>query len=904
MDWTARVKAAFEDRPLPDDDVIEELAQHAAALYQAARAEGCVTDEANARVERQLATWTRDGSLLHRRRRRTAAPVPPPTMPSGRRWPGSFTWLADVRFALRLLGRERGYALLVIGTMALGISAVTVLFSIAYGVLLKPLPWPESDRLIRLYESREGATRPATRFTNAAYLAWQERPTTIEGLGGWSVSRRIVTIGRTRERVPVIGATPTLFGVLRVRPVLGSLFATRDGAPADEREVLISRGLWQQRFGGRHDVLGRTIDIDGDGYHLVGVVPDRFPFIEDDANIWIPFRIKPVLGPEPGMRSLSMFGAIARLRPGATAPQAAAEGTSRGRTAPDAGPVAMAVFGSNGPVIVTTESLLDSIAGEVRPALVVLMAAVILLLVTATANVASLQLARALQRRREMAVRSAIGAPAPRLMRQLLTENVLLGAMGGITGLTLAAWVHRALPWLLPSQFPRAADVSMDWRVAAFTALVGIATGLAFGLAPALHARRVDLVSTLNEDASAPVGVSVRTRVARARSAIMAAQIAVACVLLVGAVLLARSFSALASAPRGYDASNVLTCRVVMPDTSFTPAARDNAMRALLARLQSRPEVRRVAFTTAMPLASGDIVASFPMRSPRTGADVQVSTTLRYVSPDYFAALGIRILEGRPFTANDNETAPRAVVVNRTFARRYLDDTPLDDAVPGRKNDQEVKARVVGIIDDVRQEGMSDPVQPELYRSMLQSNEAMEFDYPLLVVRTAGDPLKLAPEVRALVSSVAPSALVEKVESMEAKLGESLARPRLYAVLLVVFATAALLIAAVGLFGVLAYSVTLRSREIGVRTALGASPRAIVLLVLRQSARVTAIGLIAGLAIAYVAGQSLGSFLYGIRPHDAASFASVAVVLLLAAALATVGPARRAASVDPLTVLK
>ncbi|HSL22257.1 MAG TPA: ABC transporter permease [Vicinamibacterales bacterium] len=899
MDYRDRIRAEFAGRPAPDEDVIEELAEHAAALYRSARAEGCSREEAERRLQGQLSAWTQDAARLQRRTRRLPAPVPPPAWGAGIAGAGD-----DVRYALRTMRREPGQASLVVATIALGIAAATVLFSVTYAVLLKPLPWPEADRLVRLYESRQGATRPPAYFTNAAYLAWRERPATIEALGGWSVSRRIVRAGGEPERMPVVAVTPSLFDVLRARPERGSLFARDGDTPTDARQALISRGFWLQRFGGRADALGRVLELDGERFRLVGIMPERFAFPDRESRIWVPFRIRPVIGPESGSRSLSMFGALARLRPGVTPAQAAAEASARGRSAPDAGPVAVAVFGSNGPVEVTAVALVDAMAGEVRPALAIFMGAVALLLATGIANVAGLQLARAVARRREIAVRAAIGAGGARLMRQLLTESVLLGVFGGAAGLALAAWLHRALPSLLPADFPRIGDVALDWRVASFAIGSSVLAGALFGLLPALQARRVDLVATLNEDALAPVGASMRTPVARARAAIMACQIAVACVLLVGAVLLARSFLALSRADRGYDPANVLTARVVLPEGSFTPAARAEALRVLLERLRALAGVRRAAFSNALPLSGGEMLASFPMRSPRTGAEVQVQTSVRHVSPDYFAAMGIRLKQGRGFLETEDERMPLVRVVNEAFARRYLDATPIGERLPAARADTPVEAVVVGVIEDVREGSITAPPQPEMYVSSRQLPTGVLHDDPMVVLRTAWAPAGLVPELRALLRDVAPGALLENVMTMEDRLRADLARPRLYAVLLGAFAAFAVLIAAVGLFGVLAYVVAQRSREIGVRAALGATPRAIVALIVRQALWVSLAGIIAGLAISLVAVRWLATLLYGVEPRDGASFAVVAVALLVLSALATWVPARRAASVDPLKVLR
>jgi putative ABC transport system permease protein len=900
VDWDDRIRRQFDGRQVPDDEVINELAHHAEAAYQHARAEGCSPEEAERRLQDQLSAWSRDASVLRRRARRAPAPPPPPAH-AGR----GLGLLQDARYAWRMMMRDRSHALLVIATMALGIAAATVLFGVTYGVLLKPLPWPEAERLVRLYETRQGSTRPAAFFTNATYLAWRESATTIDGLAAWSGSQRVVEAGGNRERMAIADVTPSLFDVLRVRPQFGSPFgAAPDGAPTDEKEVLLSHGLWQQRFAGSTAAVGQMLRIEGESYRVMGVMPPSFVFPEPDVRAWIPLRVQPVLGKEPGLRSLSMFGGIARLRQGATLEQAVAEATARGRTAPDPGMVAIAVFGSNGPVEITAVPLLDSIAGDVRPALMVFLVAVGLLLATATANVASLQLARALTRRREVALRSAIGAGAGRLVRQFVIESLLPGALGGVAGVLLAAWLTRVLPALLPADFPRVADIGVDWRVAGVALLIALAASVVFGLVPALQARRVDLVSALNEDSLAPVGASGRTPVARARAMIMAGQIAVACVLLVGAALLARSFVAMLQADRGYDSSSLLTARLVLPDSAFTPTARTEVLRGVLERLRHVPGVMHAAFTTSLPLAGGDMLSSFPMRSARTGQEVQIQTSMRHVSPGYFSALRVRLHAGRTFTDADSEDTEPVAIVNRTFARQYLDDSPLDERIPINRHGEVTSARVVGVIEDVRHGSAVDPPRPELYRAYRQLSDGVLHHDPMLLVRTSREPLALVPELRAIVRTTAAAGLIDNVRTMEERVMTSLSRPRLYAVLLGTFAAFALAIAGVGLFGVLAYTVAQRSREIGVRSALGATPRAIVALVVRQAVWVTAAGVLIGVAVAFAGVQALARFLYGVEPRDPLTFGAAAGLLLLVAAAASLVPARRAATVDPLKVLR
>jgi predicted permease len=905
MDWKTRVKSALTGAV--DDDVLEELAQHAAATYASARAEGCDAADAERRVDQQIAAWTSNRALLRRRPKRAAAVAPPAASTSGL---GSV--LQDARYAWRLLRHQPAYAALVVATMALGIAATTVLGSVAYGVLLKPLPWADAPRLVRLYETREGSTRRfRPMMTNLTYRAWRESSTTLDGLAAWS-GERVALAGQEHvARILIADVTPTLFPMLQAVPMLGRAFTAGDEEPGRPSIVVVSYGLWQQQFGGRADAIGQSLRLDATTYTVVGVMPASFVFPDRETRAWIPFYVEPVTTPGKGGFSISLFQAMGRLRSGVTPRQAAAEATARGRSVPDPGVVSMAVFGSNGPVDVTVVPMLEALTGDVKPAILVLFAAVLLLLVTATANVASLQLARATRRRREMAIRSALGAARGRLARQTLVENVLLGLLGGAAGLALAAVMHRALPTILPASFPRLDDLALGWRIQAFAVAISIVAGLGCGLLPALHVTRADVVPALSEDSLAPVGGGLRTRTARVRALIMAAQVAIACVLLVGASLLARSFVGLMRADLGYDASNLLTARLVLADGEYSPQRRLAILDEIVQRLSAAPGVTRAAYSNAIPFTSGEALSSFPVKR-RDGSSVQVQTGVRQVSPGYFAAMGQRVVEGREFGTADLAAIEPSVIVNREFSRKYLDGRAMGWSLPGQAKDKALPGTprpIVGVVDDTVRRNVTDTPQPEVYYTPSQRAGATSMQQILasdlnLIVRTSGDPGAFVPSLRAVVQGSVPAAPLESVMTMKDRVADSLSQPRLYAVLLGTFAVFALAIAGVGLFGVLSYTVALRAREIGVRTALGAQVRDIIGLVVGQSIAIAGAGVVLGLVASLWLTRALRNFLYGVTPHDLVSFAAVAAVLLIVAAAASIVPARRAARVDPVRVLR
>jgi putative ABC transport system permease protein len=897
MDWKTRIEAAFAADPrIPDHEVIEELAHYARSLYETARADGRSHEEADARVIQEVDRWRADASALRHRSRRAPVIEPPPAA-----GPSHFAGLAqDLRYAIRLLRRQPRFALLVSLTMALGICATTALFSVTYGVLIKPLPWPAAEDVVQLKETRGGNAPRFGAFTNAAYLAWREDASTIEGLAAWS--QRMVTLGGAGdpERVRITTASASLFPVLGLRPLIGDLFTERnESAPV----VVIAEGLWRQRFGADPAVLGKLVQLDGQAYTIIGVLPDAFAFPDRQSRAWVPFVVRPASG-----NFLSMFNAIARLKPGVTAAQAAAEGTGRGRFAADTGMATTAIFGGAGPIEISAEPLRAALTTDVRQPLIVLLTAVVLLLVTATANVASLQLARATTRRREMAIRAALGAGSARVTRQLLVESLLLGFLGGGAGLALAWILHRVMPALLPADFPRIDDLGIDSVVVLFAVGTSVLTGVLFGLIPALRLRRLNLVESLSEDGAAPVGAGSRSRTAQARMIIMGGQVAIACVLLVGASLLGRSFLALLHADRGFDPADVMTARLSFPAAAYTEERRFAVVGQILDRLTAHPAVAHAGFTSELPLTPGGSSAAFSIPSRTGGGMVHVQASPRIVSPRFFSAIGMRLVAGRGFADSDTETSQIAVIVNRAFAQRYLGDAPLGVRLPmagySLATGESVESTVIGVVDDVRYLTAGTVSQPELYYSHRQFARRLRVPVVTLLVRTSNDPAPLAEAIRSAIREADAGLAPDAVRTLEERLMTTLARPRLYAVLLGGFAAFALAIAAVGLFGVLSYTVAQRSRELALRSALGARQVDIVSLVVRQGLAVTAAGLIAGMTGSLWLTRAIATQLYGVTTHDAVTYAVVPVVLSIVAALACFAPARRAARLDPLTVLR
>ena len=883
--WKARIAAALRDagRHL-DDDVLEELAQHAAAAFDAARGRGESEQDADTYMATLIATWVERADALARPEP-AAAPVPPPS--TGRLLGGLGR---DLRYGARVLLRQRGFALVAIGTIALAIGLTTTLFGVFDAVLLRPLPWPNANRLVRLSETHVGASRQiGLQMTSATYMPLVERTSaTMESVAGyWTGTVALVTDAGS-DSLQMTRVTPNLFPMLHAVPLHGRLFSA-DEAP----EVIASYGLWLERFGGALDAIGRPVRINGEAMTLVGVMPRAFLFPDRSTTLWRPIR-------NAGASPFSTLSVLGLLRPGATPAAAAAEATARAAAVSVSPNGLLAYFGSTGQAEIVAQAALDALTHEVRPGIIALFVAVALLLVTAIANIASLQLARATTRYREMAIRAALGAGTARLAQQLIVEQALLAAAGGGLGVALAFGLHRALPSVLPADFPRLADIGLGSSSLLFAIGLSAATGVVLGALPAFHLRRMRLTQTLTEAAAGAIG-GARQRV---RVGIMTGQIAIACTLLVGALLLARSFVTMVTEDRGFQPAHLLTARVTLPASS-APDARIDAVEDLVARIQSLPGSPIAAVTTGLPLSNSENISGFDMPSirPPVGVSINAHAVRSVVTSEYVRALGLRLITGRDFTpADDSAAAPKVVLVNHTFAAQYLTARAVGDRIRNFMTGDGIDFEVIGVVEDMQRKGLTDRIQPEIYSLLRQSVRPSSLQD--LVIRTTADPVRLAEPLRALVQQRIPDGTLGSVRTMEDRVLGSLARPRLYAVLIVAFAGSALAIAGIGLVGVLSYSVAQRTRELALRLALGARPAQVLRLVLAQGLAVTVVGITTGLGAAFILARYLSSLLYGVSTHDRLSFFGAPIALAVVAVAACVGPAVRALRVSPLTALR
>ncbi len=811
--------------------------------------------------------------------------------------------LRDLRHGLRLLRRDAGFAAVAILTLALGIGANTAIFSVVDAVLLRPLPFPHPEQLVSLRES--APTFPSMSVAYPDYLDWVKQNHVFSSLAAFQWDGYTLTGVGEPAAIPAGAVSASYFTTLGVPPLLGRTFSAADDQAGAGGTVVLSYKLWQQRFGGDRKWLGRAIDLDGQSYTIIGVMPPAFSgafsqFAGNDVGLWVAIGRKAGLpankflmnrGSHPGINGL------ARLRPGVTLAQARAAmdtiAQRLDRQYPD----------SNTGEGVNLMSLKERAVGDTRPALLALLAAVAFVLLIACANVANLQLARAATRRKEFAIRAALGAGRGRLIRHLLTESVALASLGGLLGLGLAAVLIALAPKILPAGVPRAAELGLDWRVLLFTLVLSLATGILFGLAPALHGPDRDLQGELKEGGRSSRGGVTGQRL---RGVLVAAEAALSLVLLLGAGLLLRSFWRLSRVNPGFATRGVLTFSVGLPQTRYPKDAQiADFFHQALARIAALPGVAAAGAIQPLPLGGSDWENSFQLPDrPKFPPGQVPSAHFAMVTPDYFRAMRIPLLRGRYFTDADNAGAPLVAIIDRGFAAKYW---PGRDAIGQRIAMDKDVLTVVGVVPHVMLEGLAGASLidklPQMYVPHAQhANNFMSF-----VLRAApgfADPGKLLAPAKAAIAALDPDLPVYDVKTMSAIVSASLGENRLSLILVGLFAFLALVLAAVGIYGVMSYMVAQQSHDLGLRMALGAQRGDVLRLVLGQGLRLAAAGLLAGILAALALGKVLVRFLFGVRPTDPPTFVAIALVLLAVALLACYLPARRATTVDPLVALR
>ncbi|HEX6966672.1 MAG TPA: ABC transporter permease [Gemmatimonadaceae bacterium] len=810
----------------------------------------------------------------------------------------------DLRDALRSLKRSPGVTLMIVLTLGLGLGGATAIFSVVNGVLLRPLPYPEPHAVVRIWNHFEGT--PQAPLSPAEYFDYRDRVHAFAAFGGYATGEQMtLTGGEEPERVSAAYLTTGVFPALGVPPALGRAFTPDEDWPGAEKVVVLSHRLWVDRFGGSPSVIGTRITLDGEARTVIGVMPTDFRLPEDFAGeptqVLVPLAYDRTTVPNRGSHFLR---AVARLAPGVTLERAQQEVRTVAaqfvRDYPDAYPAGMHFSAS-------VLSLHQDVLGAVRPALLVLLGAVGLLLLIACANVAGLLLSRADARRREFAVRAALGAGRMRLVRQLLAESLALAILGGALGVLIAYWGTHALVAAQPGDIPRMSGVGLDVRVLGFAFALSLATGLAFGLVPALRAGRSDVQASLREGGRGPTAGAGRQRGQRL---LVVAETALTLMLLIGAGLLARSFVNLRNVNPGFRSEHVLTARVTLPDANYpTPAAVTRFYRRLVDRLGELPAVNAAGAVSFLPLATtlGDLNVHIEGRSVPEG-DVSPRGYWLVVTPGYFRALGMRMLEGRAIQATDDERAPGAVVINETMARRYW---PGEDAIGKRftlgGGAGPGVVTVVGVVDDVRHGSLDAAPKPQMYLAHAQFrmwNTHAAVTGMTLVLRTPGNPAQLTAEVRQAVHALDPNLPVSDVRTMARVVSSSIARPRFMTMLLSLFAGVALMLAAVGLYAVMAYAVSRRTHEIGIRMALGAREGEVARMVVSQGLVLALAGIAIGLMGGVALHRLIASQLFDVSATDPMTLAAVSALVAVIACVACYVPARRAARVDPVIALR
>ncbi|MDP1571451.1 MAG: ABC transporter permease [Vicinamibacterales bacterium] len=795
--------------------------------------------------------------------------------------------LQDLRFAARLLLKAPSFTAVALLTLSIGIGASAAIFSIVNTMLLQPLPYPNADRLVMLWQDFRDRGGPRDEWmTPGNYFDWRTRSQSFEDIAVYRGGGASLTGRGEPEQVSGWAVTSGFFGVLGVAPALGRDFTPGDDVPGAEAVVILSHGFWTRRFGADPAIVGQPIALNREPFVVIGVMPEGFRNPFDSPDIWRPVQLN-AANPSRGQITLRSF---ARLKAGTSLAQAQAEMATLGQTLAQEIPDAQQTG-----ILVTP--LHERVVGDVRTPLLALLGAVLLVLLIASANIANLLIARSAARAREVAMRKALGASPLRIVRQLLTESLLLGAIGAVGGLLMAGWLLDVLIANAPPGTPDLDRVRIDGTVFAFGAGLAMLTALIFGLAPAVQSATRLMVAVLKESGRGTAG---SRRALTLRNLFMVTELALALMLLVGAGLLMRSLVNLQSVDPGLSPDRLLVADVRLPLSGYPePAARRAFFASLLERLEALPGVEQASFASVVPFTGGDTDTGFRIEGrpePSSPSEEPVAW-VRTVSPGYFRATGMRLEQGRLLEPSDHEEAPRAVVINRALATRYWPDT---DPVGTRLRAGPNAVTIVGIVADVRHRELSQPALPQMYLSMAQWPQGAM----TAVIKTTGDPAALAPAVRAAVAAIDPSLPVSGIDTLESLMAGTLALPRLLAMLMLTFAGTALLLAAIGIYGLMAYSVSQRTQEFGVRVALGANARDVLGLVLGQAMRLTAAGVLVGAAAAFGVSRLLAALLYDVTPADVPTFAATALALSAVALAAAYLPARRAMRISPVEALR
>jgi predicted permease len=804
----------------------------------------------------------------------------------------------ELRYGIRRLLKHPGFTAIAIVTLALGIGASTAMFSVINAVLLRPLPYTDPARLVSIWEESPDRGMNQIPVSLANLREWVNQNHSFEQIAAYTFTNLNLSGSGEPVRLLTIRSSANLFPLVGGTPLHGRTFLPEEDKEGAGQVVILGHGIWQSRFGSDANIVGKAITLNSQSHTVVGVMPAKFQFpvgfgymgkvLNEPIDLYVPLAAE---GRETEHGNYSFFS-IGRLKPDVNIEQARADMTTIEKRLEQQFPDTNTGIGIS--LIPTQEQTVK----EIRPALLVLLGAVIFLLLIACANIANLLLERAAGRQREIAIRTALGASRSRVLRMLLTESLMLSLAGGCLGLLMAAWGTEALLALAPDNIPRLNEVGLDARVFGFTLAVSVFTGIIFGLVPALGAAKPDLNDALKSASKGSTGTIAGKRT---RSVLVTAEVALSLMLLIGAGLMIKGFVRLQQTNLGFNPNNLLTVSLSLPASRY-PEERQQAtlFQQALERIHSIPGVQSAGASTALPLSLSVSGSDFRIEGrpePEPGQEMIINTSS--VTPGYFQTLGVTLMKGRDFTDRDNGEAPQTAIINNDLAQLYF---PGEDPINKRISfdDRQTWISIVGVIADVKQIGVDTATRPEVYRPYLQApSPSMS-----LVVRSVTNPSNLTAGVKTEIQTIDKDLPIDEASTMEERLSESTSGSRFNVLLLTLFAVVALVLAVVGIYGVMSYSVTQRTHEIGIRVAVGAQPIDVLKTVMGQGILLTLIGVVLGLAGAFALTRLMTTMLFGVEPSDPSTFVAIALLLMIVALMACYIPGRRATKVDPLTALR